>query len=197
MKTLSDLLLYLLAAAFIQNFILTTGFGSSIMLRIVRRPKDILLFSGLLAGFSLLTVLIGYPCDMLMGTGQLAKLIRPVVMIAIAAVLYILTVVVLRRFLPAVFQRLSRLLALAAFNNVVIGIALISNHRFSSLPSAVGLSLGACLGFLVLAWLTAEGMERLDNPDMPQSFRGLPATLVYLGLLALALLGFFQNVPLL
>ena len=40
-------------------------------------------------------------------------------------------------------------------------------------------------------------MERLDNPDMPQSFRGLPATLVYLGLLALALLGFFQNVPLL
>ena len=109
MKTLSDLLLYLLAAAFIQNFILTTGFGSSIMLRIVRRPKDILLFSGLLAGFSLLTVLIGYPCDMLMGTGQLAKLIRPVVMIAIAAVLYILTVVVLRRFLPAVFQRLSPL----------------------------------------------------------------------------------------
>lgn len=52
MKVLSDLLLYLLAAAFIQNFILTTGFGSSIMLRIVRRPKDILLFSGLLAGFS-------------------------------------------------------------------------------------------------------------------------------------------------
>lgn len=77
MKVLSDLLLYLLAAAFIQNFILTTGFGSSIMLRIVRRPKDILLFSGLLAGFSLLTVLIGYPCDRLMGTGQLAKLIRP------------------------------------------------------------------------------------------------------------------------
>ena len=33
-------------------------------------------------------------------------------------------------------------------------------------------------------------MERLDNPDMPAAFRGLPATLVYLGLLALALMGF-------
>ena len=33
-------------------------------------------------------------------------------------------------------------------------------------------------------------MERLDNPDMPVSFRGLPATLVYLGILALALMGF-------
>ena len=43
---------------------------------------------------------------------------------------------------------------------------------------------------LLLSWLTAEGMERLDNPDMPAAFRGLPATLVYLGLLALALMGF-------
>lgn len=197
MKTLSDLLLYLLAAAFIQSFILTTGFGSSIMLRIVRRPKELLPFSCLLLGFSLLTVLIGYPIDRLLGTGQLAKMIRPVIFVAVAAVLYILTVVLLRRLAPSLYQRLSRLLPLAAFNNIVIGIALISNHRFSSLPSSIGLSVGACLGFMVLAWLTAEGMERLDNPDMPQSFRGLPATLVYLGILALALLGFFQNVPLL
>lgn len=35
-------------------------------------------------------------------------------------------------------------------------------------------------------------MERLDNPDLPQSFRGLPATLIYLGILALALMGFRQ-----
>lgn len=36
-------------------------------------------------------------------------------------------------------------------------------------------------------------MERMDNPDMPQSFRGMPATLVYLGILALALLGFTSS----
>ena len=69
--------------------------------------------------------------------------------------------------------------------------ALVVNHqvRVALLP-AVGLALGSCLGFLLLSWLTAEGMERLDNPDMPAAFRGLPATLVYLGLLALALMGF-------
>lgn len=34
----------------------------------------------------------------------------------------------------------------------------------------------------------------MDNPDVPQAFRGLPIALVYLGLMALALLGFKTGV---
>lgn len=92
---------------------------------------------------------------------------------------------------PPVPGRIQRLLPLAAFNNVVVGVALVINHQVQvGAAAAVGLALGSCLGFLLLSWLTAEGMERLDNPDMPAAFRGLPATLVYLGILALALMGF-------
>lgn len=182
---------FLLATAFVQNLVLTTGFGSSVMLRIVRRPGDIWVFGGFLTGFSLLTVLIAYPLDMLIGTGPAAKLWRPFMMVAIATVLYLIVAILLYKRLPSVYRRVSRLLPLAAFNNLVIGIALIINHQFAlGLAGAIGLSLGASLGFIVLTALTAEGMERIDNPDMPQSFRGLPATLLYLGILALALLGF-------
>mgnify|MGYP000867639873 CR=1 FL=1 len=193
----SQFLLFLLAAALIQNIVLTSGFGGSIMLRIVRRPRDIVVFSGLLAAFSVLTVLIAYPLDILIGTGSTAKLFRPVMMIAIAAALYLAAYLLLSRLAPSVYQRVSRLLPLAAFNNLVIGMALVVNLQTAmSLPGAIGLSLGSCLGFLILSWLTAEGMERFDNPDIPQSFRGLPATLVYLGILALALLGFSSQINL-
>ncbi len=182
---------FLLATAFVQNLVLTTGFGSSVMLRIVRRPGDIWVFGGFLTGFSLLTVLIAFPLDMLIGTGPAAKLWRPFMMVAIATVLYLVVAILLYKRLPSVYRRVSRLLPLAAFNNLVIGIALIINHQFAlGLAGAIGLSLGASLGFIVLTALTAEGMERIDNPDMPPSFRGLPATLLYLGILALALLGF-------
>ena len=194
MTGLHQFLVFLLATAFIQNLVLTTGFGSSIMLRIVRRPGDIWLFGGFMTAFSVLTVLLAYPLDSLIGTGQAAKLLRPLMMVAIAAVLYALASFWLHRALPSVYRRVSRLLPLAAFNNLVIGIALIINHQFAlGLAGAIGLSLGACLGFVLLTWLTAEGMERMDNPDMPQSFRGMPATLVYLGILALALLGFTSS----
>ena len=195
MKLFWDMLFTLLVAALIQNLVLTTGFGTSIMLRIVRRPRDIWIFSGLLAVFSVLTVLLFYPVDALIasrfGTGWWVKICRPVIVILIAAMLYLLAALLVKRFLPRLFGRIQRLLPLAAFNNVVVGVALVVNHqvRVELLP-AVGLALGSCLGFLLLSWLTAEGMERLDNPDMPAAFRGLPATLVYLGLLALALMGF-------
>ena len=202
MKLFWDMLFTLLIAALIQNLVLTTGFGTSIMLRIVRRPRDIWIFSGLLTLFSVLTVLLFYPIDSLIathfGTGWWVKIYRPVIVILIAAVLYLLAVLLTKRFLPRVYGRIQRLLPLAAFNNVVVGVALVVNHqvRVELLP-ALGLALGSCLGFLLLSWLTAEGMERLDNPDMPAAFRGLPATLVYLGILALALMGFIPAFSLL
>lgn len=43
--------------------------------------------------------------------------------VAIAAVLYALASFWLHRALPSVYRRVSRLLPLAAFNNLVIGIA--------------------------------------------------------------------------
>ncbi len=195
MKTFWNMLFLLLTSALIQNLVLTTGFGTSIMLRIVRRPRDIWIFGGLLTAFSVLTVLLFYPVDALLaaqfGTGWSMKIFRPVIVILIAALLYLLAAVLTKRTLPHVYGRIQRLLPLAAFNNVIVGVALVINHQVKIEPlPAVGFAVGSCLGFLLLSWLTAEGMERLDNPDMPVSFRGLPATLVYLGILALALMGF-------
>ena len=83
---------------------------------------------------------------------------------------------------------------MAAFNNLVTGIALISNAHFAAgLGGNIGLAIGSCLSFGMLTWLTAEGIERMDNPDMPEAFRGAPSTLLYVGLLALALMGFISN----
>lgn len=46
MNWIWDTLFTLLVAALIQNLVLTTGFGTSVMLRIVRRPREIGIFSG-------------------------------------------------------------------------------------------------------------------------------------------------------
>lgn len=188
---MTEWLIWLLAMAVMQNAVLTTGFGSSMLLRITRRPRDILLFSGLLTGFSLLTVLIVYPLDLLLGNTATAKMVRPLVMVVIAALLYLLAVLLLKKLLPGVYTRIQRMLSLAAFNNLTIGLALVANHKVTlTLPGTVGLVLGACLGFLLLSVLTAEARERMDNPGVPAAFRGLPGALLFLGIVALALLGF-------
>ena len=193
---LQDLLSFFVTVALLQNVILTTGFGSSVMLHMVRKPKNIWLFSGILGVFSTLTVIIAYPLDRLFGT-EMTNLWRPFMMIVITAVLYVLGTLLLQWLAPNFYTRVSRMLPMAAFNNLVTGIALICNAHFAvGLGGNIGLAIGSCLSFGILTWLTAEGIERMDNPDMPEAFRGMPSTLVYVGLLGLALLGFVNTLTL-
>lgn len=190
---LSELLSFFVSVALLQNVILTTGFGSSIMLHMVKKPKSIWLFSGILGAFSVLTVVIAYPLDRYFGTAA-NNLWRPVMMVGITVVLYIASYLLLQWLLPAFHARVSRLLPMCAFNNLVTGIAMVCNAHFNSgLAGNIGLAIGSALSFGILTWLTAEGVERMDNPDMPEAFRGAPSTLLYVGLLALALMGFVSN----
>ena len=86
---IGDLLSFFVTVALIQNIVLTTGFGASLMLHIVRKPKNIWLFTAIMAGFAVLTVIAGYPLDLHFGTG-VDHLWRPLMMVGITAVLYIL-----------------------------------------------------------------------------------------------------------
>ena len=188
-------LLFFLTAAFVQNLVLTTGIGSSLVIRTVRDPTSLGLFSLFLTGFCLLTVVSFYPIDAWIGTEVMAKLLRPVIIIAIASLLYLLAVTVLERAWPHFYEYTRTLLPLAAFNNVVVSVALIANHQFRcTLLDCVGLALGACVGFVIVAFVAAEGADRLNDADVPKAFRGLPSMLIYLGLLALAMCGFSSSV---
>ncbi|MBE6779097.1 MAG: hypothetical protein E7541_06910 [Ruminococcaceae bacterium] len=190
---LSDLLSFFVTIALLQNIVLTTGFGSSLVMHTVRKPKNIWPFTGVLTFFSVMTVLLAYPLDRWLGTA-ITNYWRPVILSGITVALYVLITPICRRWLPRLYSRVSSMLPVAAFNNLVFGIALVANVKFhSGLGGIIGLAIGSCLAFGTISWITAEGIERLDNPDMPDAFRGMPATLVYIGLVALALMGFTSD----
>lgn len=189
--------LYVLAAALIQNFVLTTGFGSSLSVRLSRRPSALLAFGGLLTVFSVACVLVVYPLDAAIGTGPMAKLLRPLVIVAVVSVLYAVFYGVLKLIRHPVAAQVRKMLPTAAFNNLTVGVLLIVNHQFAlPLGSAVALSVGAAVGFTVLSQLIGYLRTRLDHPSIPVAFRGLPILLVSLGLVALGLMGFSSSLAL-
>ena len=54
----------------------------------------------------------------------------------------------------------------------------------------IGLILGSGLGYLLAVMLVTEAGNRLRSKAIPEAFRGLPITLIYIGVLALAIYGF-------
>ena len=192
---MTELLLYFFAAAVVANLVLSTGFGTSMILRIVRHPRDILWFGVTMTYFSVLTVTSGYFVDLVLPQTAELHVVRPLILIGEVAVWYLLTVLITKLALPKLYARIELWLPMAAFNNIVVGVALIANHQFAlGYLGVLGLAIGASLGFTLLSLLVAEAREQLDHSDLPHAFRGLPVLLLWLGLIALAVTGFSSSV---
>lgn len=194
MNEWSNVPLYLLAAALLQNVVLSLGFASTALVRTLRSVRQSFRLCLYMTAFCLLTALGVFAADSLLPWESL-RFWRPLIAVLCAVLWYILAVVLLRKLLPAVYAKTQRLLPTAAFNGAVVCMPLIINYRFvANLPELLALCVGSCIGFMILSLLTAEGIRRTNHGDVPDAFRGLPITLLYLGLLALALLGFSSPV---
>ena len=81
-------------------------------------------------------------------------------------------------------------LHLAMFNSAVFGsLILCSNGQFT-LTQTIGFCLGSGIGFTVATLYVAEGQRKIRNREVPGSFKGLPVTLLYIGILSLCIYSF-------
>ena len=72
----------------------------------------------------------------------------------------------------------------------VLGTVLVERTQSFTLAQSIGFGLGSGLGYLLAVMLVTEAGNRLRSKAIPEAFRGLPITLIYIGVLALAIYGF-------
>jgi Na+-translocating ferredoxin:NAD+ oxidoreductase RnfA subunit len=177
---------YALLAIFAQNAVFTRALGVSRMVQLVGDDRT----SSALFGMMLcITQVLVAPVAFFAGRWFIAPLdnraqLRPLVYIAsIALVLWLL------RSLPRRSQ-LLRIVPLAALNSGVLGTVLVERTQTFTLGQSLGFGLGSGLGYVLAVLLVTEARHRLRSRAIPKAFRGLPITLVYIGVLALAIYGF-------
>ena len=69
-------------------------------------------------------------------------------------------------------------------------VCLAARTQSFTLGESLGFGLGSGLGYVLAVLLVTEARHRLRSKAIPKAFRGLPITLVYIGVLALAIYGF-------
>ncbi len=192
---MNEMLAMLIGTSLFQNVVLTTGFGSSLSLRVINRKNDIWKFGGILSFFLIATMAIDYPLDHWLGLGLQAKLLRPLVMVLVAMALYCIVTLIVANISVPVYQKIKPYLVPAVFNDLTLGLAMVANHKISlSFWGTMGLAVGSCIGFMLVGWLILEGRSRINSHDVPLAFRGVPVILIYLGLAALTVLGFGSSI---
>ena len=173
---------YALLAIFAQNAVFTRALGVSRMVQLVGDDRT----SSALFGMMLcITQVLVAPVAFIAG-GFIAPLdnraqLRPLVYIASIAVVCLAEHLVLW---------LLRIVPLAALNSGVLGTVLVERTQSFTLGESLGFGLGSGLGYVLAVLLVTEARHRLRSKAIPKAFRGLPITLVYIGVLALAIYGF-------
>ncbi len=97
---------------------------------------------------------------------------------------------VIQKMSPSLYQALGVFLPLITTNCAVLGIALVNVQNGYNLIETIVNGFGAGIGFTLAIVLFAGIRERLELADIPESFKGLPITLISASLMSIAFLGF-------
>lgn len=116
--------------------------------------------------------------------------LQTIVFILVIACLVQFLEMVLKKYIPSLYQALGIYLPLITTNCAVLGVALTVAQDYSNFLVGMGYALGTSGGFCISIILLASIREKLEGNDLPESFKGKPIVLVMACLMAIAFTGF-------
>ena len=106
-------------------------------------------------------------------------------------IVFILVIAALVQFVEmALYESLGVFLPLITTNCAVLGTALTNVQNDYSFIASVVNGIGISLGFLIAIVILAGIREKMEYNNIPESFKGMPITLLTAGLMAIAFFGF-------
>lgn len=86
-------------------------------------------------------------------------------------------------------ENICKMLATATFNSATLGMVLIVTRRLYSPLDAIAYGIGGAVGYVAAMLLLRRQRHHAKLLRVPKAFKGLPITLVYIGIISLALYG--------
>ena len=181
-----EVLLGALAAITLENVIYTSAVGTSTLIECAKKPHQLLSFGFFITEFSILSSCLAYFAEGWLKT-ETARLFLPSIYILCLGVVYVLTLLVFWVITKKRFKSLKKYVHLSAFNCAVLGC--LFNNGNSGAPLADRLIYAAEIGvgFILAAYILSINYEKLSNDDVPASFRGFPASVLYIGIIAMVI----------
>ena len=171
--TVKELLLVILSAAVADNLVLSGyfGFDSSVL---GANKKS---FSLCLGAVIIVSTLI---CNLLGGVLASVEYMEIMVFALVILAVCALTVKLMGEKAPS--------FALLTLNSVLLGVALTS--RSMGIAEALCYAVGTAIGFWVLLEVFASLRLKLNSPNVPKAFKGMPITVLAAGIIAMAIYAF-------
>lgn len=190
MENFKTLILILMSSVLVNNYVLNRFLGICPFLGVSKKLNQAVgmgvsvIFVMLLA--SAVTWPIQYYVLNSLGLGYMQNLL----FILIIASLVQLVEIILKKYIPSLYKSLGVYLPLITTNCAVLGVTINNINDGYTFTQSMVSSLGCGLGFLLAMVLFAGMRSKIEESEIPESFKGMPVTLIAASFVSLAFFGF-------
>lgn len=183
-------LIILMTSVLVNNYVLVRFLGICPFLGVSKKLNQALGMGVAVTFVMLMATLATYPIYTYLLLPNGMSYMRTIVFILVIAALVQLVEIVLKRYIPSLHQSLGIYLPLITTNCAVLGVTINNINDGFSFAEAIVSSFGCGLGFLLAMVLFSGVRSRIEDSNPPESFKGLPITLVSASIVALSFMGF-------
>lgn len=188
--SIPNVFFWALLALSAENMIFTGAVGFGRSLRVARKPALLpwtVLFLILFCMLSMVTAQALMPLTYSIPRPIVA---RAVIFLITDALLYLLVAWVIRRFFLNFWKKSGNAVSSGALNGLVLSMPFMKQIFALDILSSLGYAFGTGIAFAIGSLFLREALQRCSRREVPRAYKGLPATLIYTGLLCLAFYGF-------
>ncbi len=180
----------LIGGLLVNNFVLSQFLGICPFLGVSKKLNSAVGMSVAVIFVMLMATATTWPIYTYLLVPNDLSYLQTIVFILIIAALVQLVEIVLKRYIPPLYQSLGIYLPLITTNCAVLGVTILNIDSGYNFWQSMVNALGAGLGFLLAMVMFAGVRSRLESAEIPESLKGLPITLVAASIVSVSFLGF-------
>ena len=192
MSILTQLLLLTFTAMTMENIVFSRALGTGKIFTSTKTPFGALIFGAVHTVVITVSCLITSLISPILNKTSVRYFLEPLVYVALLIVFYFISYFFVSYHAlkkNESINKIARTIALSCFNNAVLGSIMIVSRRSLTPAQAVFYGLGCGLGFVIAVFFMEEQKKRITLSKVSKSFRSVAVTLIYLGIISLALYG--------
>lgn len=179
----------LLTAILTENFVLCKFLGICPFLGVSKKLNTAVGMSGAVIFVMALATAVTWPINEFILKEKLAYL-QTIVFILVIAALVQLVELILKKFMPPLYNALGIYLPLITTNCAVLGVVLLNVQNGAGFGQSILNSVGAGIGFMLAMVIFSGVRSRLEGCDIPKFLQGLPIVLIAASIVSLSFMGF-------
>ncbi|MDE7302709.1 MAG: electron transport complex subunit RsxA [Oscillospiraceae bacterium] len=187
---MKSLLVILLSAIFVDNFVLSKFMGICPFLGVSKKLDSAAGMGAAVTFVMVCATLCTYPIYMFILVPMGLEYLKTIAFILIIALFVQLVEMILKKKVPSLYSALGVFLPLITTNCAVLGVTILNIDNTYNLVQSVVNSLGAGLGFTLALLIFSGVRSRVNAADVPETFKGVPATLIAASIVSVSFMGF-------